>query len=51
MEHDRRLSALGEFIAEYEAEHGEITEAEMAEAERDARERAIAVRGAERCAE
>jgi Arc/MetJ-type ribon-helix-helix transcriptional regulator len=45
VEHDRRLRALDEFITGYEAEHGEITEDEMAAAERRARERAIVVRG------
>jgi hypothetical protein len=42
---DRRLRALDEFIAGYEAEYGEITEDEMAEAARRARERAVVVRG------
>jgi hypothetical protein len=45
VEHDRRLRALDEFIAGYEAEHGEITEDEMAGAVRRARERAVVVRG------
>jgi Arc/MetJ-type ribon-helix-helix transcriptional regulator len=44
-EHDARLQALGEFVAAYEAEHGEITEEEMRQAERRARERAMVVRG------
>jgi metal-responsive CopG/Arc/MetJ family transcriptional regulator len=35
--HDRRLRALDEFLAGYEAEHGEITEDEMREAARRAR--------------
>jgi hypothetical protein len=48
VENDRRLRALDEFIAAYEAEHGEITEEEMVEAERSARERAIVVRGSSR---
>jgi Arc/MetJ-type ribon-helix-helix transcriptional regulator len=43
---DRRLAALDVFIAEYEAENGEITEQEMAEAARRARARAVVVRGA-----
>jgi len=47
-EHERRLKALGEFITAYEEEHGEITEEEMIDAERRARERAIVVRGATR---
>lgn len=44
-EHDRRLRGLGDFIAAYEAEHGEITEEEMDAAVRSMRERAIVVRG------
>jgi Arc/MetJ-type ribon-helix-helix transcriptional regulator len=43
--HDRRLRALDEFLAGYEAEHGEITEEEMREAARRARGRAVVVRG------
>lgn len=43
--HDRRLRALDEFLASYEAEHGEITEDEMREAARRARSRAVTVRG------
>ena len=43
--HDRRLRALDEFVAAFEAEHGEITEAEMNEATRRARGRAVVVRG------
>jgi Arc/MetJ-type ribon-helix-helix transcriptional regulator len=42
---DRRLAALDEFIAGFEAEHGEISEQEMAEAARRARGRAVVVRG------
>jgi Arc/MetJ-type ribon-helix-helix transcriptional regulator len=42
--HDRRLGALDEFVAAYEAEHGELTEAEMREAARRARGRAVVVR-------
>jgi hypothetical protein len=33
-EHDRRLEALGEFLAAYEREHGEITPEEMRTAAR-----------------
>jgi Arc/MetJ-type ribon-helix-helix transcriptional regulator len=44
-DHDRRLRALDDFLAAYEAEHGEITEDEMREAARRARERAVVVRG------
>jgi Arc/MetJ-type ribon-helix-helix transcriptional regulator len=43
--HDRRLQAIDDFLAAYEAEHGEITEDEMRDAARRARERAIVVRG------
>jgi len=43
--HDRRLRALDEFVAAFEAEQGEITEAEMSEAARRARGRAVVVRG------
>ena len=43
-DHDRRLRALDDFLAAYEAEHGEITEDEMRAAARRARERAIVVR-------
>jgi Arc/MetJ-type ribon-helix-helix transcriptional regulator len=44
-DHDRRLQALDEFLAAYEAEHGEITDEEMRDAARRARERAVVVRG------
>jgi Arc/MetJ-type ribon-helix-helix transcriptional regulator len=43
--HDHRLRALDEFVAAFEAGHGEITEAEMSEAARRARGRAVVVRG------
>jgi Arc/MetJ-type ribon-helix-helix transcriptional regulator len=42
---DRRLRALDDFLAVYEAQHGEITDDEMRDAARRARERAIVVRG------
>jgi Arc/MetJ-type ribon-helix-helix transcriptional regulator len=42
--HDRRLRAIDEFVAAFEAEHGEITGAEMNEAARRARGRAVVVR-------
>jgi hypothetical protein len=45
LEHDRRLEALSEFVAAYEAEHGEITRADMRAAERRARSRALPARG------
>lgn len=44
-DHDRRLQALDHFLAVYEAGHGEITDDEMRDAARRARERAIVVRG------
>jgi Arc/MetJ-type ribon-helix-helix transcriptional regulator len=44
-DHDRRLAALDEFLAAYEAEHGEITEQEMRDATRRARAGAVVVRG------
>ena len=44
LEHDQRLRAFDEFLAEYEAEHGEITEEEMAEARRQDRAKARVVR-------
>jgi hypothetical protein len=45
LDHDHRLRGIGDFIAAYEAEHGEITEEEMEAAVRSMRERAIVVRG------
>lgn len=45
VEHDRRLEALAEFLEGYEAEHGEIPEEEIRRAQREARGRAVAVRG------
>ena len=45
-DHDRRMRALDEFIAAYEAEHGEITEEEMGAAARRARTQATVVRAA-----
>ena len=46
-EHDRGLRALAEFIAEYEAEHGEITQDDMDRADQWARSRTIVVRGSQ----
>jgi Arc/MetJ-type ribon-helix-helix transcriptional regulator len=43
---DRRMMALDEFIAAYEAEHGEITEEEIKDAARRARAGATVVRAA-----
>lgn len=44
-ERDRKLAAMGEAIAAYEAEFGEITEAEIAAQHRADRASAIVVRG------
>ncbi|HET7701483.1 MAG TPA: hypothetical protein VFM06_11530 [Candidatus Limnocylindria bacterium] len=43
-EHDQRLKALSEFIHEYEAEHGVITDQEMRDARRYFSTRTTAVR-------
>ncbi|MHA6782758.1 hypothetical protein ACVGOW_17445 [Pseudonocardia saturnea] len=43
-ERDRKLRLMGEWISEFEAEHGEITEAEMDASERAMRARSIVVR-------
>jgi metal-responsive CopG/Arc/MetJ family transcriptional regulator len=48
IEHDRQLTALSEYIAEYEARRGEITGEEMSRAVRRARSRAVVVRGSGR---
>lgn len=45
VEHDDRMRALREFIAAWEAEHGEVTREEMDAASRATRRRAIVVRG------
>jgi Arc/MetJ-type ribon-helix-helix transcriptional regulator len=44
-DHDRRLRALDDFLAAYEAEHGEVTDEEMRKAARSAHGRAFVVRG------
>jgi Arc/MetJ-type ribon-helix-helix transcriptional regulator len=44
--HDRRLQALDDFLAAYEAEHGEISDEEMRQSARNARSRAVVIRGA-----
>lgn len=46
--HDRRMGALAALIRDYEAEHGEITDAEIEQASRRAREAAVVVRGSRR---
>jgi hypothetical protein len=45
LEHDRGLSELAAVIADFEAEHGEITNAEIDRAARTARSRALTIRG------
>ena len=45
VDHESRLVGLADFVADYEAEHGVITEEEMRDAERRARSIAIVVRG------
>lgn len=44
LERDEKLQAMDRYFKEYEAEHGEITEADMIEAERRMQARAIHVR-------
>lgn len=46
VQRDRRLAAMDAFLADFESDHGEITDAEIARAERAARARAVVVRGA-----
>jgi hypothetical protein len=45
VERDRRLAAMDAFLAAFESEHGEISDAEIASAARAARARAVVVRG------
>jgi hypothetical protein len=45
LEHDLRMQALDSFISSYEAEHGAISEQEIRDASRRARERSVVVRG------
>ena len=45
VEHDRGLAELAAVIADFEAEHGKITDEEMELAARAARSRAVSVRG------
>ena len=44
VDHARRMAALGEFLAAYESEHGEITDEEVRQARRRARAWAVVVR-------
>jgi Arc/MetJ-type ribon-helix-helix transcriptional regulator len=46
LEHDRGLAELAAVIADFEAEHGEITNEEIEKAARTARSRAVTIRGA-----
>ncbi len=43
-DHDRRIRALDDFLAAYEAEHGTITDEEIRQATRRARVGAVVVR-------
>jgi hypothetical protein len=45
LEHDRGLAELAEVIADFEAEHGEITNQEIERAVRGARSGSVSVRG------
>jgi hypothetical protein len=47
-EHDGRMRALDAFLHSYEAKHGVITEDEIRDVSRRARDRAIVVRGKKR---
>jgi len=44
LEHARRLQAVDQFIASYEADHGVITDEEIAEVQRSVRSKAIVIR-------
>jgi hypothetical protein len=45
VERDRKLAAMDAFLRDFEAEHGEIRDGEIAAATRDARTRAAVIRG------
>jgi hypothetical protein len=45
VEHDRGLADLAAVIADFEAEHGKITNEEIEKATRTARSRAVTIRG------
>lgn len=45
VEREHRLAALAEFVAAFEAAHGEITDEEIRDATRRAEARAVVVRG------
>jgi len=44
-EHERRMAALDVFLAEFDAEHGEISDEEIASTVRRVREKSVVVRG------
>jgi len=50
LEQEQRLDALAAFVTAYEAEHGELTPAEVARVQRAVRARAIPVRRRRRSA-
>lgn len=45
LEHDARLHALADYIADYESQLGEITDRDIADAVRESKRRAISTRG------
>jgi len=45
VEHDQRLRALRQFVEEWEADHGEISQEQIDAVSRNIRRRAIVVRG------
>jgi hypothetical protein len=47
-EYERRMGALDDFLAYYEAEHGPVSDEEIRDASRRARAGALVVRGARR---
>ena len=47
---EQRLLALGRLVADYEAEHGEISDAVLARREREDRRNAVVTRGAAKVA-
>lgn len=46
--HDQRMSAMQEFVADFEKEFGEITHQEIAEVTKRTRSKAVIVRGGKR---
>lgn len=45
LEHDERLAALGDAIADFERAHGTLSDSDLAAATRAARSKAVVVRG------